>query len=59
MEKMGYNFKKKLGLSYEKRVRTQPLTLAPKMKDIDYYDKTRRGLGYVFDPLTSASDSDY
>lgn len=28
------------------------------LKDVDYYHRTRRDLGYVSDPLTLASDSD-
>lgn len=55
---MGYNFKKKLSLNFGKRVRTKPFPSARKGKPIDYYHKTKRGLGYVSDPLISASRSD-
>lgn len=58
MESMGYNFKDKLSLNFDKGVRTQPLPSASKGKSIDYYYMTKKGLGYVSNFYASASESD-
>lgn len=58
MKKIVYNFREKAGLNYGKGVRVQPMLPMPKGKYIDYYHKTRIGLGYVSDLLAPAFVSD-
>lgn len=47
MKRLEYDFKSKPRLNFRKRRRTIPLAKVPKGKHVDYYNKTKRGLGYV------------
>jgi len=47
MKKMGYNLKHGEGLNFEKGRRSLLRNFVPKGKPVNYYDSTRRGLGYV------------
>ena len=47
MKKMGYNLKHREGLNFEKGRRSLLRNFMPKGKPANYYDNTRRGLGYV------------
>lgn len=58
MKKMVYYFKKKFGQNFGKGEQTQPHLLTLKGKNIAYYNKSKRGLGYVSNPATSESNSD-
>ena len=58
MEKMGYNLRQGDGLNFGKgrRIPLQPFVL--KGKPQNYYDRTRRGLGYVTPPEQSESEDE-
>ena len=47
MKRMGYNFTKESGLNFGKEKQALLRSFVPKGKDLDYYHKTRRGLGYI------------
>jgi len=47
MKKMGYNLKQGAGLNFGKGRRNLMRNFVPKGKPANYYDSTRRGLGYV------------
>ena len=47
MKKMGYNLKRGEGLNFGKGRRSLLCNFVPKGKPANYYDNTRRGLGYV------------
>ena len=69
MEKMGYDLKQAGGLNFGKGRRGLMRNAVPKGKPANYYDSTRRGLGYVTptssvtvqvkddEPIPSRSDS--
>ena len=57
MENMGYDLTSGSGLNFSKGRRTQ-LSFVPKGKAPDYYHRTRRGLGYVSNPIPSVSESE-
>lgn len=44
---MDYNLGQKQGLNFDKGQRNILSSFMPKGKGLDYYHKTRRGLGYV------------
>jgi len=54
MTKMGYNLQRENGLNFGKGRRDFLRNFVPKGKLANYYDKTRRGLGYII-PLPSTS----
>jgi len=56
MKKMGYNLLRGEGLNFEKgrRILLQPFVL--KENPANYYDQTRRGLGYVTPSTRSESE---
>jgi len=58
MENMGYDLTSGLGLNFGKGRRTLLRPFIPKGKAPDYYHRTRRGLGYVSTPISSASESE-
>jgi len=58
MERMGYDFTKKSSLNFGKEKWALLLSFVLKGKDLDYYHKTRRGLGYVTTPVSSDPWSD-
>lgn len=47
LERLGYNLKSKAGLNSRKGIHTILLSKVLKVKPVDYYQKTKRGLGYV------------
>ena len=47
MRKIGYNLQRRNGLNFRKGRRGFLRNFVPKGKLANYYDKTRRGLGYV------------
>ena len=47
MKKMGYNLKHGKGLNFGKGRRSLSRNFVPRGKPVNYYDDTRRGLGYV------------
>ena len=47
MRKMGYNLQHGKGLNFGKRKRAFLRNSVPRGKPTNYYDNTRRGLGYV------------
>jgi len=57
MEKLGYDFTKKSGLNFDKEKQALFCSFVPKDKDPNYYQKTRRGLGYVTTSVSSDSES--
>jgi len=58
MENMGYDLINGPGLNFGKGRRTLLRSFVPKGKTPDYYHQTRRGLGYVSTPISSASESE-
>ena len=54
MKKMGYDLKHGAGLNFGKGRRGLMQNFVPKGKPANYYDSTRRGLGYVT-PTSSAT----
>jgi len=50
---MGYNFTKRSGLNFGEGRQTVLRSFMPRGKAPDYYQKTRRGLGYVSAPSLS------
>jgi len=58
MRKIGYNLQRGKGLNFEKERRGLLRTSVPKGKPANYYDKTRRGLGYVTPPTPLSSKED-
>ena len=58
MENMGYDLTSGPGLNFGKGRRTLLWSFVPKGKALDYYHRTRRGLGYVSIPIPSASKSE-
>jgi len=50
MRKMGYSLQRENGLNFEKGRCDFLRNFVPKGKPANYYDKTRRGLGYVTPP---------
>ena len=55
---MGYNLQRVKGLNFKKGRRDLLQTFVPKEKPTNYYDKTRRGLGYVTPPTPLQSEDD-
>jgi len=47
MKEMGYDLHRGEGLNFEKGRRIPPHPFVPKGKPADYYDQTRKGLGYT------------
>jgi len=58
MERMGYDFTKKLGLNFDKGKRALFRSFVPKGKDPDYYHNIRKELCYVSTPISSDSKSE-
>jgi len=58
MERMGYDFIKESGFNFSKEKRALFHSFVPKGKDLDYYHKIRRGLGYVSTPISSDPESE-
>ena len=58
MENMGYDLTNGPGLNFGKGRRTLLRSFIPKGKASDYYHQTRRGLGYVLTPISSATESE-
>jgi len=60
MRKMGYNLKHGKGLNFRKGRRDFLRNFVPRGKPTNYYDNTRRGLGYVTPtpPVTVQSKDD-
>ena len=58
MENMGYDLTTGPGLNFGKERRTLLRFFIPKGKIPDYYHRTRRRLGYVSTPISSASESE-
>jgi len=58
MQKIGYNLKCGKGLNFKKGRCGLLRTSVPKGKPTNYYDKTRRGLGYVTPPTPLQSEGD-
>ena len=54
MKRMGYDLKHGKGLNFGKGKRSLLRNFVPKGKPVNYYDSTRRGLGYVT-PTSSAT----
>jgi len=52
IENMGYDLTKRSSLKFNKGRRTLLRSFVPKGKAPDYYQKTRRGLGYVSTPIS-------
>jgi len=50
MKKMGYNLQRGNGLNFGKERRDFLHNFVPKGKPANYYDNTRRGLGYITPP---------
>lgn len=58
VQNMGCNFRDKHVLNFSKGVRTQPLPSTLNGKSNDYYHRTKRELGYIFDFYASTSEFD-
>ena len=58
MESMGYDLTNGPGLNFGKGRRTLLQSFIPKGKTTDYYNRTRRGLGYMSTHISSASESE-
>lgn len=58
MKNIGYTFKEKTMLNFEKGVGVQPMPPMTEGNDVDYYYTTRRGLGDASDPLAWVSKLD-
>jgi len=58
MERMGYDLTNGPGLKFSKGRRTLHWSFVPKVKTLDYYHRTRRGLGFVSTPISSPSESE-
>ena len=58
MERTGYDFTKRSGINFSKGKRALLRSFVPKGKDPDYYNKTRRGLDYVFTLVSSDFESE-
>ena len=58
MKEMGYNLRRGEGLNFRKGrwIPLQPFIL--KKKSVNYYDQTRRGLGYITPSVQSDSESE-
>ena len=54
---MGYNLQRENGLNFEKGRRDFLRNFVPKGKPANYYDNTRRGLGYVTPPSPTTVQS--
>jgi len=54
MRKMGYSLQHGNGLNFEKGQRGFLRNFVPKEKPTNYYNKTRRGLGYVTPPPSTS-----
>jgi len=54
MRKMGYSLQRGNGLNFRKGRRGFLRNFVPKGKPANYYDKTRRGLGYVKPPPSTS-----
>ncbi|XP_020272188.1 uncharacterized protein LOC109847370 [Asparagus officinalis] len=57
MQKIGYYFSNAGGLNFGKGQRTPLAPFVPKGKPDNYYDKTRKGLGYVSPPLVQCFEA--
>jgi len=58
MRKMGYNLQRGNGLNFRRGQRGLLWTFVLKGKPTNYYNKTRRGLGYVIPPALFQSEED-
>ena len=58
MRRMGYNLQQENGLNFDRGRHGLLRTFVPKGKPTNYYDKTRRGLGYVTPPILFQSEDD-
>ena len=58
MERIGYDLTKESGLNFGEGKRALLRSFVPKGKDLDYYYKIRKGLGYVSTPVSSDPDSE-
>jgi len=58
MENMGYDLANGPGLNFGKGRRILLRSFVPKGKTPDYYHQTRKGLGYVSTPISSAFESE-
>jgi len=58
IRKIGYNLQHGKGLNFGRGRHSLPRTFVLKGKPADYYDKTRRGLGYVTPITTFQSKED-
>ena len=58
MKEMGYDLRRGEGLNIKKGQRIPLLPFVPKGKPANYYDQTRRGLGYVTPSVQSESESE-
>ena len=58
MRRMGYNLQRGNGLNFRRGRRGLLWTFVLKGKPADYYDKTRRRLGYITSPARSQSEED-
>jgi len=58
MKRMGYDFTKESSVNFGKGKRALFRSFVPKGKDLDYYHKTRRGLGYVSTPVSLDPESE-
>jgi len=58
MERMAQNFTKESDLNFGKEKRALLRSFVSKSKDPDSYHKTRRELGYVSTPVSSALESE-
>jgi len=58
IENMGYDLTNGPGLNFDKGRRTLLRSFVPKGKAPDYYHQTRRGLGYMSTPISSAYESE-
>src|SRR4051812_6091391 len=54
MQQWGYDLEEKPGLNYGKGMRALPLPFVPEGKEANYYQETRRGLGYISPPPRSS-----
>ena len=57
MRKIGYSLQHGNGLNFRKGRRSLLRSFVPKGKLANYYDNTRRGLGYVIPPLPTTIQS--
>jgi len=58
MRRMGYNLQQENGLNFDRGRHGLLRTFVPKGKPTNYYDKTRKGLGYITPPTQSQSEGD-